>query len=732
MRFLLFFIFILSSLNANYLVFEDKNNHYNIDLIKENHEKLFTKTTKTSLGATKSTIWLKIDLENPKQIATFKYISFREAFLYEIYLYNGKNILKGGTKVAFENRQFPYVNDTFEIFMTPDSTKEIFIKVIPKYNATYAYNVFDSMEELSKHQNYFEKIFLAYISVMSLIFMGGLIFLIVFKQKLFAYYTYFVFVTILFQFFQTGRILEYIYIPELVKFDEMMAMGVVLGISLFLWDLFKKEIEQNKFIRNIFKTVFILVSVGIFVLLIDFNFYIDLFVELVVFNFSLTAFLIFVIYVSIKKIKYSMFVLAGMFVFTLTSLLTAVYYIGIIDSPYSLVLMQVSSVIEAVAFFSLIMNRVYNQVVDEKQISEKYAKSLHEMQILAKMGTWTDHIKENYYYIDDATKQLLELENNIIFLTELENIIHPEDLENIMDVRKRIIDKHDINQNIFRVITKSGKTKYISTHWQHIFENNELVKVDGYIIDITEKVLAKQELESQEALLMHQQRLAQQGEMLNMIAHQWRQPLTAITATTNNLILRNMIEPNFKGDELNKELTLITEYSQHLSSTINDFRSFFEIDKRKVTNTVEELVEKSLNIINTTLESNEITLIKNYNCEKLVTSFSNEIQQVILNILKNAEDALIHRDIKNRKIFINTRYDEKYAILEISDNAGGIDQNIINRIFEPYFSTKKNQEGTGLGLYMSKTIINEHCDGKLLVSNTDLGALFTIKLKLDN
>ena len=245
---------------------------------------------------------------------------------------------------------------------------------------------------------------------------------------------------------------------------------------------------------------------------------------------------------------------------------------------------------------------------------------------------------------------------------------------------------------------------------------------------VREEIKKNKEKTSQ---LIHQSRLAQMGEMLSMIAHQWRQPLTAISATTNNLMLKNILNKKIDNEELNTELNLISDYSQHLSSTIDDFKNFFKVDKEKKLDTLENLIEKSLNIIKNSIESNEIELIQEYNCHKNIFSYSNEIQQVVLNILKNAEDVLIEREIKDKKIIIKTYCDNDYCFLSINDNSGGIKEDIIGKIFDPYFSTKKNKEGTGLGLYMSRTIINEHCGGKLNVENNELGAVFTIKLKLE-
>ncbi len=244
---------------------------------------------------------------------------------------------------------------------------------------------------------------------------------------------------------------------------------------------------------------------------------------------------------------------------------------------------------------------------------------------------------------------------------------------------------------------------------------------------INEEIKKNQEKTKQ---LIQQSRLAQMGEMISMIAHQWRQPLTAITATTNNLQIKALIEEKIDSEQLQKELELITNYSQHLSLTIDDFRNFFKPDKIKTESKLEDIIEKAINIIKTSFESKNINLITNYSFNDTFFTYTSEIQQVILIILKNAEDSLMEKNIENRLIRINTLKKEDFAIIQIEDNGGGIAIDVINKIFDPYFSTKKSKEGTGIGLYMSKIIIDEHCCGNLSVRNNKDGASFEIKLPI--
>jgi two-component system, NarL family, sensor histidine kinase EvgS len=257
-------------------------------------------------------------------------------------------------------------------------------------------------------------------------------------------------------------------------------------------------------------------------------------------------------------------------------------------------------------------------------------------------------------------------------------------------------------------------------------------KLEVLTYNLEEKI--KIEIEKNEektAQLIQQSRFAQMGEMISMIAHQWRQPLTAITATTNNLLLKNLLNKEISKETLDEELSLITEYTQHLSFTIDDFRNFFKSDKEKVESKIEDTIDKAINIIKTSFESKEINLITNYKFNENITTYTTEIQQVILILLKNAEDALVENEIKNKTIEITTYKENELAIIEIQDNAGGIDSDIIYKIFDPYFSTKKEKEGTGIGLYMSKIIIKDHCKGEITASNNQDGAIFKIKLPLN-
>ncbi|MDD5051313.1 MAG: PAS domain-containing sensor histidine kinase [Sulfuricurvum sp.] len=257
-------------------------------------------------------------------------------------------------------------------------------------------------------------------------------------------------------------------------------------------------------------------------------------------------------------------------------------------------------------------------------------------------------------------------------------------------------------------------------------------KLESLSNELEERI--KNEVEKnrvQTAQMVEQSRLAQMGEMISMIAHQWRQPLASISAISSTLSIDVMMD-DYKKDFFEERLESIAEIAQHLSSTIDDFRGFFKKEKKKESIYPREIIQGCLNIIGPTLENTGIKVTTIFEETTPLYSYTNELKQVILNILKNAEDALLDSNSLEKKIEIHCYEKDSYSYISIEDNAGGVPNNIINKIFDPYFSTKKQKDGTGLGLYMSKTIIEEHCRGNLSSQNTKDGACFLLRFNLNN
>ena len=248
----------------------------------------------------------------------------------------------------------------------------------------------------------------------------------------------------------------------------------------------------------------------------------------------------------------------------------------------------------------------------------------------------------------------------------------------------------------------------------------------NYQEQLEERVATEVEKNRQQQLfILEQSRLAQMGEMISMIAHQWRQPL-------NNLSMINqlLLSKYYKGklDRESVEYFQINSQKQiaYMSQTIDDFRNFFETNQNRDYFNLDKVISNLLEMTAAVYQAYEITI--EYRCKESVEFYgkANEFSHVLLNIINNAKDALLERNVADKKITITLAKESEYIKVEIADNGGGIDEKIIDKIFDPYFSTKKAKNGTGLGLYMSKMIVEEQMGGHLLVRNTKEGALFTI------
>lgn len=229
----------------------------------------------------------------------------------------------------------------------------------------------------------------------------------------------------------------------------------------------------------------------------------------------------------------------------------------------------------------------------------------------------------------------------------------------------------------------------------------------------------------QQEQLIAQSRHAAMGEMISMIAHQWRQPLATISAITTSVCMDIRLE-SMDEEQLEIKMENISKQIQHLSHTVDDFRDFFKPTKGIENTSVHKLVEEAIKLLDHRIEKG-VELIYEEKIDLCLALYHNELVQVLLNILNNACDQLSEKEIKAPKIFIKEYTDKNNVVIEIGDNAGGIDEKVIKHIFDPYFSTK-TKNGTGLGLYMSKTIVEDHQKGLLEAYNSDEGAVFKMTL----
>ena len=336
----------------------------------------------------------------------------------------------------------------------------------------------------------------------------------------------------------------------------------------------------------------------------------------------------------------------------------------------------------------------------------------------------------NKLFLEDAK---LEKEDEIIGKSDLD--MHwKEDAYFYIQDDKKVMDLKIPKLNYEETQTSSdGEKKYLVTSKVPLIEKGKVFGIVGVYNDVTEHKLALLRLKENEKYIFEKEKLASMGEMIGNIAHQWRQPLSVISVAASGMQLKydmNLLTKE-EMEEFNKNIIDSTNF---LSSTIDTFRNYIKEEKIFKEIIIQETIKESLEIINTTLKNKYIKLIDNvdYSKEIKIKLIAGELSQVFLNLINNSKDAILEKKINNAWIKIDLEDLGEKIIISIEDNAGGIPDDIIMNIFEPYFTTKHKSVGTGLGLYMSKEIIEKHLKGKLYVKNTKNGAIFYIELILNH
>ena len=314
------------------------------------------------------------------------------------------------------------------------------------------------------------------------------------------------------------------------------------------------------------------------------------------------------------------------------------------------------------------------------------------------------------------------------------------------DINITIKDENEIYENVI------NKRKNIY-HFKHKLANGKIRDVEVYssliniddkqliysiIRDITEELKIRKELQKKQKLFYQQAKMASMGEMLENIAHQWRQPLSTITTAASGIKLKKefgLLDDAF----LDHSIGIITKSANFLSQTIEDFRSFFKHSDKEEDFKIFTAIQEALNIINMKIDSNKIKIeIKDRDKIK-INGYKNEFIQMFLNLFNNSIETLNNSQETNRIIFINIEKKEHTIEISFQDNAKGIDEKIMDKVFEPYFTTKHKSQGKGIGLYMCKQIIEKHFNGQIRVQNNTFefnsksyfGANFIITLPLE-
>jgi PAS domain S-box-containing protein len=352
-------------------------------------------------------------------------------------------------------------------------------------------------------------------------------------------------------------------------------------------------------------------------------------------------------------------------------------------------------------------------------------------------------------YQNELQKQNLKFEKMLTSAMEAIVLIKESKIIDVNDAAVTMYGIKDksffIGKNMFDFITEDSKQtvqEKVKLEFSGKYEIS-FIKADGTVspalIQSTKfedntriiSIIDLTEIKRKENLLSQSIKMAQMGEMIGNIAHQWRQPLSVITTAATGIKLKkdyNMLNEK----ELDELLSSITKNANYLSDTIEVFRNFIreKVELKKVV--LQDRIDSALAIINTRLENKYIKLIKEVDRSKpLEVEFVvGELSQVIINIINNSIDVLDEVKKGDKWIKVSLSSNDKLAIITIEDNGGGIKEEILHKVFDPYFTTKHKSQGTGIGLYMSYDIIVNHMGGKLYATNTQQGAKFFIELNL--
>lgn len=379
----------------------------------------------------------------------------------------------------------------------------------------------------------------------------------------------------------------------------------------------------------------------------------------------------------------------------------------------------------------------WNPITNAVIYSPKWKKMLgyEEHEIANRLDEWSKRVHpDDMHDVMEALQEHLEGKSKY-YISEHRILCKDESYKWILDRGKASFNKEGVASRVIGFHTDISQRKELEA--QLLLQSKELSSELDAILskkmrlqktNATLELQLQEEIEKRkekEELLLQQTRQAAMGEMINMIAHQWRQPLTTIGMSADNLLLDIALH-NIDTESFQESLEMIKGQILYLSRTIDDFRTFFMPDKVREYICIHEAIESTLRLLFKTLEQNGISVDVHFQDTTALLMHKNELIQAFLNILQNAKDALVQKEVADAKIEIKTFEDEQNVYVTIADNGGGIKEEYLIRIFEPYFTTKQNFNGTGVGLYMTQKIIQERCCGTIKAKNSGDGAEFNI------
>ena len=359
-----------------------------------------------------------------------------------------------------------------------------------------------------------------------------------------------------------------------------------------------------------------------------------------------------------------------------------------------------------------------NKLKQQIKVHEFEDYKLNEIQSLAKAANWElNHLSYELKFSEGMSFLFNEhgpSTSKISWNDFLDLMIDSDSTKNIRNLLITNVIKNKEELVIEHPIKNLKNEQFFVRHHCKTFYNTlgHPLTTIGLIIDITEQ-------NKNQEVMYHQSKIASIGEMIGNIAHQWRQPLSAISTCASGAKMKKEYGL-LEDEEFFKNMDTINNTTQYLSKTIDDFRSFFVADTtlESEVNLV-DIIEKTLALIIDSYKNSNVEIIKEYqDSNYLVKCNENLLLQALINIFNNAKDALMSENFTGNKIvsIVLNNINNKIC-LEIKDNAGGIPAEIIDKIFEPYFTTKHSSQGTGIGLYMTNQIITKHLKSKIIVEN---------------
>jgi len=376
------------------------------------------------------------------------------------------------------------------------------------------------------------------------------------------------------------------------------------------------------------------------------------------------------------------------------------------DYKYLFEILGIFFIIIIIAYFRNRQLKKYNNILSRTQ--KKLETSLESFEKLL------DSVNEGVFVFDENGKclqsnkiavELFGFDNkNQLIGKNVKDLVSPKSYDLVLENIKK--DQEEAYEIV--VQKRNGEEFHVLAKGKDAILDSKKVRISS-VLDLSE-------LKQKDKLLSQQSKMAAMGEMIENIAHQWRQPLSLVSSISTGIIVKKELGVSEFDDE-KKDLEKINDTAQHLSQTIEDFRNFFKSDKEKKEFSLLKSIEKNLMLIEGILKSNNIQIVLGQKDDCKIKSYENEFTQALLNIFYNARDVLIEKKLEEKLIFINIKSNKENIVVTVLDNGGGIENSIIEKIFDPYFTTKHQSQGTGIGLYMTHQIIEKHMGGKIIVEN---------------